>query len=69
MSTLTADDILATAKRAGWQITPARAAEIAAAANVRIGTFDRARAQLTFDEDAAGFAAALLDCRHRPAGE
>ena len=60
MSTLTGEDVLATAKRAGWTITPTRAAEIAAAANSRIVAFDKARAGLTFDDDAAGFAAALL---------
>lgn len=69
MSTLTAADILATAQRAGWHVSPERAAEIAAAANVRIGTFDRVRAQLTFDEDAAGFAAALLATRYQEPGK
>lgn len=69
MSTLTAADILATAQRAGWHISPERAAEIAAAANVRIGTFDRARAQLTFEDEAAGFAAALVAEAYKEPGK
>ncbi len=63
MSTLTGDDILATAARAGWVVTSERAAEIAAAGAPRIEAFERARAQLTFEDDAAGFAAALLATR------
>ena len=64
MSLLTVEDVLSTARRSGWSITPARAAEIVASANPRIAVFERGRAQLTFDEDAAGFAAALLATRH-----
>lgn len=64
MSVLTADDIWATAARAGWVISRERAAEIAAAGGPRIEAFERARAQLSFDEDASGFAAALLATRH-----
>jgi len=60
MSTLTGEDILATAKRAGWSVTPARAEEIAAAANSRITAFDNIRAELTFDEDAASFMTLLV---------
>jgi hypothetical protein len=60
MSTLTGEDVLATAKRAGWSISPSRAEEIAAAANSRITSFDRIRAELTFDEDAAGFMTTLV---------
>ncbi|HEY4375254.1 MAG TPA: hypothetical protein VGN52_25245 [Burkholderiales bacterium] len=67
MSTLNAADILATAQRAGWHISPERAAEIAAAANSRISTFDRARAQLAFEDEVAGFAAALL-AERQPGG-
>lgn len=63
MSTLSAADILAAAQRAGWSISPARAAEIAAAAGPRLDAFEPARARLTFDDDAAGFIAALLDTR------
>ena len=63
MSTLTGDEVLAAARRVGWSITPTRAAEIVAAASPRIATFEPVRAQLTFDEDAAGFAAALLALR------
>jgi len=69
MSTLSGDDVLAAAQRAGWSITPARAAEIVAAASPRLATFERARAQLTFDEDAAGFAAALLALRQEEAAK
>lgn len=60
MSTLTGEDVLATAKRAGWSISPTRAEEIAAAANSRITSFDRIRAELTFDDDAAGFMTTLV---------
>jgi hypothetical protein len=60
MSQLTGEDILAAAARAGWAITPERAKQIATAGAPRIEAFERARARLTFDEDAAGFAAALL---------
>jgi hypothetical protein len=63
MSTLTGEDVLATAKRAGWSVSPARAGEIAAAANSRITSFDKLRAQLTFDEDAAGFMTTLIALR------
>jgi hypothetical protein len=64
MSTITGDDILAAAARAGWPVSRERAAEIAAACAPRIEAFDRARAQLTFEDDAAGFAAALLATRY-----
>ncbi len=63
MSTLTAEEILAAAKRAGWAVSPARAAEIAVAAGPRLAAFEPVRAQLTFDDDAAGFIAALLAAR------
>jgi hypothetical protein len=63
MSALTAEEILAAAQRAGWAVSPARAAEIAAAAGPRLAAFEPARAQLTFDDDAAGFVAALLATR------
>jgi hypothetical protein len=68
MSVLTGDDILAAAARAGWTITPERAAELAAAGAPRIEAFERARAQLTLDHDAAGFAAALLATRYVEGG-
>ena len=63
MSTLTAEEILAAAKRAGWAVSPARAAEIVATAGPRLDAFEPLRAQLTFDDDAAGFIAALLATR------
>lgn len=63
MSKLTADEILAAAGRAGWSISPARAAEIVLAAAPRLDGFEPARAQLAFDDDAAGFTAALLALR------
>jgi len=59
-SSLTPEDILASAQRAGWTITAARAAELAAGANARISVFDRVRSTLAFDDDAASFAAALV---------
>ena len=67
MSTLTAEDILANAKRAGWTISAERAGEIAAAANSRITSFDKIRAQLTFDEDAAGFMTTLVALKQEEA--
>jgi hypothetical protein len=63
MSQLTDEDILAAAARAGWSVTRERAGQIAAAGAPRIEAFERVRAQLTFDEDAASFAAALLATR------
>jgi hypothetical protein len=67
MSTLTGEDVLATAKRAGWTISPARAEEIAGAANSRITAFDRIRAELTFDDDAAGFMSTLVALKQEEA--
>jgi hypothetical protein len=69
MSTLTPDDILANAKRAGWSITPARAAELAASANARISVFDRVRPDLVFEDEVAGFTAALIANQAQEAGQ
>jgi hypothetical protein len=60
MHKLTAQDVLASARRAGWSITAERAAEIAAGAAPYLETFERIRARLTLDDDAAGFTAALV---------
>lgn len=64
---LTAQDVLASSRRAGWDIAAERAAEIAAGAAPYVETFDRIRAHLTLDDDAAGFAAALV-ATSRPRG-
>lgn len=61
MSKFSAADVESTARRAGWAITPERAAQIAATSAPRIEAFERVRAQLTFEDDAAAFAAALLE--------
>jgi hypothetical protein len=58
--TLTVQDVLASARRAGWRITAERAAEIAAGAAPYLETFERIRARLTLDDDVAGFSAALV---------
>jgi hypothetical protein len=61
MSKFSAADVESTARRAGWVVTPERAAQIAATAAPRIEAFGRVRARLTFEDDAAAFAAALLE--------
>lgn len=61
MSKFSAADVESTARRAGWPITPDRAAQIAATAAPRIEAFERVRSQLTFEDDAAAFAAALVE--------
>ncbi len=61
MSKFSAADVESTARRAGWVITPERAAQIAATAAPRIEAFERVRSQLTFEDDAAAFAAALVE--------
>lgn len=61
MSTLTAADIESTARRAGWAISPERAAQIAATAAPRIAAFEKVRERLSFEDDAAAFARALVD--------
>lgn len=61
---LSAEDILSTARRAGWSVTPERAAQIAATAAPRIAVFERLRSTLTF-EDEASIATALQETRYR----
>lgn len=61
MSKFSAVDVESTARRAGWAITPERAGQIAATATSRIEAFERVRARLTFEDDAAAFAAALVE--------
>jgi hypothetical protein len=61
MSKFSAADVESTARRAGWAVTPERAVQIAATAAPRIEAFGRVRARLTFEDDAAAFAAALLE--------
>lgn len=61
MSKFSATDVESTARRAGWAVTPERAGQIAATAAPRIEAFERVRARLTFEDDAAAFAAALLE--------
>jgi hypothetical protein len=63
MPALTADDILSTARRAGWRVTPERAQQIAASAAPRIDAFAAVRARLGFEDDGAGFARALVETR------
>ncbi|MBL8379624.1 MAG: hypothetical protein JNM79_17280 [Burkholderiales bacterium] len=63
MSELTAEDVLSTARRAGWQVSAERAAQIAATAAPRITAFEALRASLGFEYDGADFARALLETR------
>lgn len=60
MATLTPEDILAAAQRAGWSISPERARQIADAARPQLEAFERARSRLTFEDEVAGFVAALV---------
>lgn len=61
MSKFSAADVESTARRAGWVITPERAEQIAATAAPRIEAFGHIKARLTFEDDAAAFAAALVE--------
>jgi hypothetical protein len=61
MSKFSASDVESTARRVGWAIAPGRAEQIAATAAPRIEAFGRIRDRLTFEDDAAAFAAALID--------
>ena len=61
MNKFSAADVESTARRAGWAITPERAEQIAATAAPRIEAFGRIKARLTFEDDAAAFAAALVE--------
>ena len=61
MSKFSAADVESTARRAGWAITTERAEQIAATSAPRIEAFGRIKARLTFEDDAAAFAAALVE--------
>jgi hypothetical protein len=61
MSKFSAADVESTARRAGWAITTERAEQIAATAAPRIEAFGRIKSRLTFEDDAAAFAAALVE--------
>jgi len=61
MTKFSATDVESTARRAGWALTPERAAQIAATAAPRIEAFERVRSRLTFEDEVAGFAAALVE--------
>ena len=61
MSKFSAADVESTARRAGWAITSERAEQIAATAAPRIEAFGRVKVRLTFEDDAAAFAAALVE--------
>jgi len=61
MTKFSATDVESTARRAGWALTPERAAQIAATAAPRIEAFERVRSRLTFKDEVAGFAAALVE--------
>lgn len=61
MAKFSATDVESTARRAGWAITAERAAQIAATAGPRIEAFERVRARLSFEDEVAGFAAALVE--------
>lgn len=63
MPDLNAEDILSTARRAGWQVSAERAAQIAATAAPRIAAFEALRSSLAFEDDGADFARALLETR------
>lgn len=61
MTKFSATDVESTARRVGWAITAERAAQIAATAGPRIEAFERVRARLSFEDEVAGFAAALVE--------
>lgn len=58
---LTAQDIESAARRAGWSISPERAAQIAATAAPRVAAFEKVRDRLAFEDDAEAFARALVE--------
>ena len=66
MSDFSRSDVQSTARRVGWSISAERAAQIAATAAPRIDAFERVRARLTFEDEVAGFAAALVETMHAP---
>ena len=51
MSKLTPEDVLSTARRVGWAITPERAQQIAGTAGPAVEKFTGARTRLVFDHD------------------
>ena len=51
MRQLTPEDVLSTARRVGWAITPERAQQIAATASPAVEKFAEARTRLSFDDD------------------
>ena len=51
MSKLTPEDVLSTARRVGWAITPERAQQIAGTAGPAVEKFATARTRLNFDHD------------------
>ncbi len=61
MTKFSATDVESTARRVGWALSPERAAQIAATAAPRIEAFERVRSRLTFEDEVAGFAAALVE--------
>lgn len=69
MVALTPDDVLAAARRVGWNVGPSRARQIAEAALPRLEAFERVRARLTLEDDATDFMAALSDCKFRGGAE
>ena len=65
MSTITAEDLLVAARRAGWTISPERAQQLADAARPKLEAFERARARLAFDDEVADFMAELHAAKSR----
>jgi len=61
MTKFSATDVESTARRVGWALSPERAAQIAVTAAPRIEAFERVRSRLTFEDEVAGFAAALVE--------
>ena len=51
MSKLSPEDVLSTARRIGWAVTPERAQQIAGTAGPAVEKFAEARARLNFDHD------------------
>ena len=51
MSKLSTEDVLSTASRVGWAVTPERARQIAATAGPAVEKFAEVRARLSFDDD------------------
>lgn len=51
MSKLSPEDVLSTARRVGWTITPERAQQIVTTAGPAVEKFAQARVRLNFDHD------------------